>query len=596
MGEAIVENQKIFKPYKGNEPFIFVSYNHDDAEVVYRIITDLHERGYRIWHDNGISTGDNFVEALAKRIKDSEAVFCFLSPGYLESPYCKRELTFALSNKKRVVPIKIVKFKLSDEVAFSLSGVNWTNLKNFPSEKEFVDHLCETNSDFMDMCHVDSPMEYGKPIDPVVPPEPPVPPKNYRKMIVVIAAAAVLCAGIAIWFFAGRLTSTPELSQSEDSAAPVQSEDSAAPVQSEDSAAPVQPEDSAASQSEISAPAKKQTEAVSERTRNIQIVSEENLLLSGQKAADYLVSRVDGGCPVSVYDPEGSAEEEESFVYDNAVTALAFLAGSSGHKNVSGTLAKQILDTLVQMDKDGQASVKEADTEDLAAAAIALLQYDRNESSASHVRAAQGILDYILETRGRKEGGFSDRAGSARSLTADNLWLYAAFRMLAEKTGNQEYEKAAEDAHTFLQSMRSPDGTYYLAAGAQKGGSSPVYVSVKVQALCMLIINDQTGMKRALALQMDDGGYPPDDGTAGGFSTECTALMSLACQKAGMEAERAEALSAIYSFQLENGSIPAGTSESLTDSEGKTCPNVPKTSSTAWYRMAAAGYNPFLYE
>jgi hypothetical protein len=79
MEGAIVENQKIFKPYKGNEPFIFVSYNHDDAEVVYRIITDLHERGYRIWHDNGISTGDNFVEALAKRIKDSEAVFCFLS-------------------------------------------------------------------------------------------------------------------------------------------------------------------------------------------------------------------------------------------------------------------------------------------------------------------------------------------------------------------------------------------------------------------------------------------------------------------------------------------------------------------------------------
>ena len=72
--------------------------------------------------------------------------------------------------------------------------------------------------------------------------------------------------------------------------------------------------------------------------------------------------------------------------------------------------------------------------------------------------------------------------------------------------------------------------------------------------------------------------------------------MSLACQKAGLEEERAEALSAIYSCQLENGSIPAGTSVSLTDSEGETCPNVPKTSSAAWYRMAAAGYNPFLYE
>ena len=42
MEGAIVENQKIFKPYKGNEPFIFVSYNHDDADIVYRIITNLH--------------------------------------------------------------------------------------------------------------------------------------------------------------------------------------------------------------------------------------------------------------------------------------------------------------------------------------------------------------------------------------------------------------------------------------------------------------------------------------------------------------------------------------------------------------------------
>ena len=570
-----MENQKIFKPYKGNEPFIFVSYDHDDAEVVYRIITDLHERGYRIWHDNGISTGDNFVEALAKRIKDCEAVFSFLSPGYLDSPYCKRELTFALSNKKRVVPIKLVKFKLSDEVAFSLSGVNWTNLKNFPSEKEFVDHLCETNSDFMDACRVDAPVEQGKPVDPGVPPAPPVPPvppKNNRKMIAVIAAAAaLLCVGIAIWYFIGSRTSVP------------------APE-------PAQSEASAASKSEAAEPAEEQTEVASEGAKNLQIISEKELSSSGQKAADYLASRIENGCPVSVYDPEGSAEEEASFVYDNAVAALAFLAGNNGHKNYTGSQAKQILDTLVQMNKDARSSVKEADTEDLAAAAIALMQYDRKEASASHVRAAQGILDHILETRGRAEGGFSDKAGSVRRLTADNLWLYAAFRMLADKTGNQEYTQAAEKAYTFLQSMRSPDGTYYLAAGAEKGGSSPEYVSVKVQALYMLIMNDQTGMKRALALQKDDGGYPPDDGTADGFGTECTALMSLACKKAGMEAESTEALSAIYPCQLENGSIPAGSSVSLTDSEGEICPNVPKTSSTAWYRMAAAGYNPFLYE
>ena len=248
------------------------------------------------------------------------------------------------------------------------------------------------------------------------------------------------------------------------------------------------------------------------------------------------------------------------------------------------------------MEKDGQISVKEADTESLATLSIALMQYDKRESSVSYVRAAQEILDHIMETRSRQEGGFSDKAGSSRRPAVDNLWLYAALHMLAEKTGNHDYAQAAEEARSFVQSIRSQDGTYYLAEGAQKGGSSPEYVSVKVQALYMLIMNDQTGIKRALALQTEDGGYPPDDGTTGGFSTECTALMALACQKAGMESESTEALSAVYSYQLGNGSIPAGTSASLADSEGKICPNVPKTSAAAWYRIAAAGYDPVLYE
>ena len=41
----------MFKPYEGNEKYIFVSYNHDDSEKVYDIITEFYHRGYRIWHD-----------------------------------------------------------------------------------------------------------------------------------------------------------------------------------------------------------------------------------------------------------------------------------------------------------------------------------------------------------------------------------------------------------------------------------------------------------------------------------------------------------------------------------------------------------------
>ena len=140
-----MSDNKPFKPYNGNEKYIFVSYNHDDADVVYEIISDFHDRGYRLWYDTGISVGDNFVAVLADKIKNCETFLCFLSPRYIESPYCKRELNFALSNHKTVIPIKTESFKLPDSVAFALSAINWTNLTKFPSEKEMVDDICEND-------------------------------------------------------------------------------------------------------------------------------------------------------------------------------------------------------------------------------------------------------------------------------------------------------------------------------------------------------------------------------------------------------------------------------------------------------------------
>ena len=40
--------------YKGNAPFIFVSYSHSDQLIVYKLIKQLHLDGFRIWYDEGI--------------------------------------------------------------------------------------------------------------------------------------------------------------------------------------------------------------------------------------------------------------------------------------------------------------------------------------------------------------------------------------------------------------------------------------------------------------------------------------------------------------------------------------------------------------
>lgn len=556
----------MFKPYKGFEPYIFISYNHRDKDIVFRIITDLHNRGYRVWYDNAIPSGDYFSQTLANRILDCAVMFCFLSPRYVISKYCRRELTYALSKDKRIIPIKIEDFDLPSEIEFSLSGVSWEKLSRFPSETALIDHICDVNSDNLEPC-LDPSMT-----DIIPPPGPPpgLPPwspkpwwKKYGWLIAVIAAGLILAG----WFFLGRryepALKAPQSGVQETAGEP-------APSGSEE----------------------KQTE----RTFTSEMKDPAELAASGQKASEYLAARAAGGCPVSVYDPKGTAEEEEQFVYDNAMAALALLSESSRYKNHISDEAGQILESIAELEKNSLAEWYQTDTKSLAAAAIALLQYDKVRSTASYVRAAQNLLDHVLKNCSSKDGGYSDRPGSSVRSSEGNLWLYAAFHMLSVKTGNADYASAADSALSFVQSQRSADGLYYQAGELKEDGKTPDYVSVPLQALSVLVMNDQTGMKSALALQTDEGGFAPDGASTGGFSTECTALMALACQMQGMETESAQALSAVYPYQLGNGGIPAGSGAQVTDGEGKNLPNVAKTSAAAWYAMAVSGFNPFQYD
>ncbi len=57
-----------FTPYEGNEPYIFVSYAHANSPEVMRVISDMHERGYRIWYDEGIEVGSEWPECIAEHL------------------------------------------------------------------------------------------------------------------------------------------------------------------------------------------------------------------------------------------------------------------------------------------------------------------------------------------------------------------------------------------------------------------------------------------------------------------------------------------------------------------------------------------------
>ena len=57
MNNKMKEINRIHTPYRGDSPYIFISYSHKDSDVVFDIIGQLQMKQYRIWYDEGIDPG-----------------------------------------------------------------------------------------------------------------------------------------------------------------------------------------------------------------------------------------------------------------------------------------------------------------------------------------------------------------------------------------------------------------------------------------------------------------------------------------------------------------------------------------------------------
>lgn len=101
-------------PYKGSDKFIFISYAHKDADMVFPILSRLQADGYRFWFDSGIDPGTEWDEFIAKTINNSDYFIAFISKNYLASDNCKDELNFArdLDKKRLLVYLEEVKLPL----------------------------------------------------------------------------------------------------------------------------------------------------------------------------------------------------------------------------------------------------------------------------------------------------------------------------------------------------------------------------------------------------------------------------------------------------------------------------------------------------
>lgn len=97
MRENTIENVKV---YSGDGPYAFVSYSHDDRNLVHSIIYMLQGRGYRIWFDKEIAPASEFPLDISEHLQNSVCVIFFISDAFLHSEWCKKEMHLCLEYKK----------------------------------------------------------------------------------------------------------------------------------------------------------------------------------------------------------------------------------------------------------------------------------------------------------------------------------------------------------------------------------------------------------------------------------------------------------------------------------------------------------------
>ena len=138
-----------FPAYKGEEPYVFVSYAHKDATSVYPELTWLNDRSINVWYDEGIDAGTEWREELAGAIKRASLFIYFITPESVRSENCRKEVSFAIDQKIPLIAVHLAPTDLPDGLNLTLSD-RQAILKHEIPDKEYREKLLNRIASYLD--------------------------------------------------------------------------------------------------------------------------------------------------------------------------------------------------------------------------------------------------------------------------------------------------------------------------------------------------------------------------------------------------------------------------------------------------------------
>jgi hypothetical protein len=88
---------------------VMISYSwgpppHENKKLAAIVESYLRSKGIKVWRDEG-AMKSNILDAMADAVAQASIIFVLVTKTYKESPNCKLELTFAMKQRKKVVPL-----------------------------------------------------------------------------------------------------------------------------------------------------------------------------------------------------------------------------------------------------------------------------------------------------------------------------------------------------------------------------------------------------------------------------------------------------------------------------------------------------------
>jgi len=118
---------------------VFLSYAHEDCGFTGDLLRDLERRGVHCWIDEeAIRAAQPWRAEIAQAINQCSAFLIVLSPRSVASDEVNRELAYAASSGRRIVPLVYKTVQLPPAIALTLGNLQWVNFDERTYEDAFA--------------------------------------------------------------------------------------------------------------------------------------------------------------------------------------------------------------------------------------------------------------------------------------------------------------------------------------------------------------------------------------------------------------------------------------------------------------------------